>query len=182
MKIYNKIEAIQLQLSVSKTWKNPFFKSSYITLDDILTKLRPLLLDQKLILINENITGWVITRIINSEDVKEEIVSKFEIEWQRDPQKLWAILTYWRRYNLVSIFDIIADRDDDWESFYERNKKKEEAKKEAPAEKKKFTAEDLERLMEKPSVFIDSINAVERIGEKRELTTEDVSAIQSLYK
>jgi hypothetical protein len=54
MKIYEKIESIQDKLSLQKDGKNPFYKSKYITLDNILSKLRPLLKELNLILINTN--------------------------------------------------------------------------------------------------------------------------------
>ena len=36
---------------------------------------------------------------------------------------MWKVITYWRRYNLVSIFNILADEDDDAQSFYETKTK-----------------------------------------------------------
>ena len=118
MSLYKKLLEIQkLWLSVEKGAKNPFFKSSYVTLDKIVSVLTPILNEQWLVVIHTNIQNWVETKVIDIETDMFE-TSVFIVEWIKDPQKMWAVLTYWKRYNLASLFNIISDRDDDGNSFY----------------------------------------------------------------
>lgn len=115
MSILEKINTVQKKLSVKKDWTNPFYKSKYITLDEIMTKLQPLLDEQWLMVYNYNTEWWVKTIVT---DYSENVYSEFRISWVTDPQAMWKVITYWRRYNLVSIFNILADEDDDAQSFY----------------------------------------------------------------
>ena len=43
IEILKKINGVSEKLSVKKDGRNPFYKSSYITLDEIMGKLKPLL-------------------------------------------------------------------------------------------------------------------------------------------
>ena len=52
-------------------------------------------------------------------DFNDSVSSDFIIGDIKDPQQLGKVLTYGRRYNLVSLFNILADEDDDAQSFYE---------------------------------------------------------------
>ena len=55
MSLLEKISKVQGKLSVRKDGKNPFYKSSYITLDEIMSKLQPLLDEEGLIVYNYNL-------------------------------------------------------------------------------------------------------------------------------
>lgn len=120
MSILEKINTVQKKLSVKKDWTNPYYKSKYVTLDEIMTKLQPLLDEQWLMVYNYNTEWWVKTIVT---DYSENVYSEFRISWVTDPQAMWKVITYWRRYNLVSIFNILADEDDDAQSFYETKTK-----------------------------------------------------------
>lgn len=113
--IFEKVAKIQWEISVKKDWKNPFYKSKYITLDNIMDKLQPLLDQEGLFIFNMNVP-WGVKTIIT--DLKDTISSEFVVNWIEDPQLLGKVLTYGRRYNLTSIFNILADPDDDAQSFY----------------------------------------------------------------
>lgn len=117
--IFEKINRVQADISLKKDGKNPFYKSKYITLDNIMDKLQPLLDREWLVVFNMNIPWWVKTIV---SDMKDTISSEFTVNDITDPQQLWKVITYWRRYNLTSIFNILADEDDDAQSFYEEKK------------------------------------------------------------
>ena len=140
MSIYEKISKVQSKLSVKKDWTNPFFKSKYITLDEIMSKLQPLLDENKLLVFNYNLKEWGVRTIVADLESTDTIGSDFIITGISDPQQLWKVLTYWRRYNLTSIFSILADEDDDAQSFYDEKWK---------TKKPKFTENDLQRFIEK---------------------------------
>lgn len=118
--ILEKINRIWQKLSVKKDWENPYYKSKYITLDEIVEKLTPLLNEEKLMIYNYNLKDWWIRTIIVDLENENETVSSDFVVWDiKDPQQLGKVVTYWRRYNLVAIFNILADEDDDAQSFYD---------------------------------------------------------------
>ena len=53
--LIEKINKINADISLKKDGENPFYKSKYITLDNIMDKLQPLLDREGLIVYNENI-------------------------------------------------------------------------------------------------------------------------------
>lgn len=82
-------------------------------------KLQPLLDREWLIVYNVNIP-WGVKTIVTDGEV--EIWSEFMVDNITDPQQLGKVCTYWRRYNLTSLFNLLADEDDDAQSFYEEKK------------------------------------------------------------
>lgn len=104
-------------LSVKKDAKNPFFKSDYVTLEQMVSVLTPILNEQWLIIIHSNIENGVETKIVDVESGNFES-SLFQVEGITDPQKKGSCITYWKRYNLGSLFNIISERDDDANAFY----------------------------------------------------------------
>lgn len=117
--LLEKINKINGDISLKKDGNNPFYKSKYITLDNIMDKLQPLLDREWLIVYNINIP-WGVKTIVTDGEV--EVSSEFIVNDITDPQQLGKVCTYWRRYNLTSIFNLLADEDDDAQSFYEEKK------------------------------------------------------------
>ncbi len=141
MSIYTKLLEIQKKhLAFEKDAKNPFFKSNYVSLDSIVEKLTPLLDEQKILCIHYTENKEVVTKIIDTEAKNDEvnievyhndsIYSRFPLIESNDPQKLWSCITYAKRYNLAQIFNIITDRDDDWNEASWNDEKKEVKKEE----------------------------------------------------
>lgn len=122
MSIYTKLLEIQKKhLAFEKDTSNPFFKSKYVSLDSIVEKLTPILDEFGLVVIhytenNEVVTMVTDTDIREDEDLRfiDSIKSRFPLIDSNDPQKLWSCISYAKRYNLSQIFNIITDRDDDW--------------------------------------------------------------------
>lgn len=112
MKIYSKIHNIQKGLVVHKDKRNEFLKNAYVTLDQIVEKLEPLLEKENLFMFHNIVDRELVTHIVDIE-WQEELVSNFPMN-ATDPQKAWSEITYGKRYNLSAIFNIIADEDDDW--------------------------------------------------------------------
>ena len=111
MKLYIKLFAIQGKVSVTKDGLNPHFRSKYMTLDNIVETLTPELNANKL-LVTHFIENWtLVTRIVDIETA-EVLDSHFPMN-ATDPQKVGSEISYWKRYNLVAMFNICADEDDD---------------------------------------------------------------------
>lgn len=109
-----RILEVQKQIgTLSKNAKNPFFKSAYLDLNDLLKHITPLLQDQGLILAQPIIGNSVTTQIIDSKDGCILLESSLDLpETIKDPQKLGSCITYFRRYTLKSLL-AIAEGDDD---------------------------------------------------------------------
>ena len=102
-------------IAVAKTAENPFFKSKYATLDSVVKLLKPFIEEHNLLIthkmeVMEGIPGLV--TIVYDLDNKEDIHSFFPV-YSQDPQKCGAGMTYGRRYNLVSLFNLLTEKDDD---------------------------------------------------------------------
>ena len=99
--------------SLSKNSKNPFFKSAYLDLNDLLNAVKPLLEKNGLVLIQPIHGIRVTSAILDAESGKNLIDSYINIpENITDPQKIGSCITYFRRYTLKSLL-AIAEGDDD---------------------------------------------------------------------
>lgn len=162
--LFEKVMKIQADVSVKKDWKNPFYKSEYITLDNLMDKLQPLLDREWLMVFNVNIP-WGVRTIVT--DLTDTISSEFTVDNLVDPQALWKVITYGRRYNLTSIFNILADEDDDAQSFYEEKKKAPAKKYESRFQKAISNVEFMKQCLDQND-FIDKIKAKYELDEMQE--------------
>lgn len=170
--LLKKIQLIQSKLSVKKDWENPYYKSKYMTLDNIMEQLQPLLDTAWLLVYNYNI-DWGVKTIVT--DGTDTVYSEFKIQWVTDPQAMWKVITYGRRYNLVSIFNILADEDDDWEGFYNRDKKPEHKGK-----KKHFWPAELRSLKDMKSNYSFE-KVVDLIKNGYEIDEDTMKSVWELY-
>lgn len=171
--LLEKINKINGDISLKKDGNNPFYKSKYITLDNIMDKLQPLLDREWLIVYNVNIP-WGVKTIVT--DGEEEIWSEFMVDNIVDPQQLWKVCTYWRRYNLTSIFNLLADEDDDAQSFYEDKKEKK------PAQKKVSWFQSALTNVEFQKQCLDENDFIQKIKNKYELDDMQESQLRSAYE
>tara|TARA_R110000772_G_scaffold254725_1_gene370745 strand:+ start:45 stop:572 length:528 start_codon:yes stop_codon:yes gene_type:complete len=98
--------------NLSKNAKNPFFKSAYLDLTDLLNAVEPLLQEQSLLLLQPIKDNKVYSQIICTESGDVLIESWIDLPSIQDPQKLGSAITYFRRYTLKSLL-AIAEGDDD---------------------------------------------------------------------
>lgn len=130
MKLYTKLfEIQQMDLRAKRDWENEFFKNKwkstkYATLDSVMNVLDPILLDKKILIFHKCRWWYLVTIAMNMEDVKESVESEFQLT-NVDPQKQWSAITYAKRYNLSAIFNIMTEKDDDWnKASWKLDKKK----------------------------------------------------------
>ena len=97
--------------NLSKSSKNPFFKSAYLDLNDLLNAVHPLLHEKNLMLIQPIVDNKVVSAIVD-EGGETLISSELPLPDIKDPQKLGSCITYYRRYTLKSLL-AIAEKDDD---------------------------------------------------------------------
>lgn len=88
------------------------YKYKYIPLTDIWAALRPILTKHGLAVTNMTEGGNLKTCVWHVE-TGECISSDHPVDTKLQPQAFGSALTYARRYNLNSLFQIVADEDDD---------------------------------------------------------------------
>ena len=115
MCIYKKIFKAKQEIGkLSKDSKNPFFKSSYLSLNGLIEAVEEVLKNNDLLLLQPIDNGKVKTIIIDF-DQKEDsnsVSSEIELPSIQDPQKLGSAITYYRRYTLQSLLGLQAEDDD----------------------------------------------------------------------
>lgn len=112
MTIYKKLFKITSTMDkMKKDTENPFFKSRYFDVNQLLEAVRPALIAEDLLLLQPIENGAVGTRIIDVEsgDSVEAFIPLPDIQ---DPQKIGSAVTYYRRYTLQSLLGIEAEDDD----------------------------------------------------------------------
>ena len=109
---------------IRKDAKNPFFKSSYASLENILDGVTSVLVECKLNIMqfptgeNELIT-------MLSHESGEYISSSYTMKpVKNDPQSVGSAITYQRRYAIGSILNLNIGDDDDGQSASKSNEKK----------------------------------------------------------
>lgn len=115
------LEIQKKNVFIPKNGNNPFTKSKYRKLEDILTVIKPILSEYNMVLIQTN-TNNICNVILFDVDSGEQIESKLDIQTNTDPQKVWAMITYFSRYWISWLLGLEVADDTDGE--HAKNKKK----------------------------------------------------------
>jgi hypothetical protein len=100
---------------VAKSSANPFFKSSYASLNTHLEVVEPLLQENGLILVQPvdySEEGNLVESIIFHVKSGQFISSSMKLVGEKDMQKIGSAVTYARRYTLGSLLSMQAIDDD----------------------------------------------------------------------
>jgi len=101
---------------ISKTATNPFFKSKYFDINQLLEQLQPLLEKHNLLvlqpLVNVAMRPAIRTIIYDISKKETLIASEITLPDLPDPQKMGSAITYYRRYSLQSLLGLQAEDDD----------------------------------------------------------------------
>lgn len=145
--IYKKLLEFQKQeISLFRDWTNPHFKSKYVTLNEVLNKVKKPLNELWVVIIQEPQEQGLKTRLIDTED-DTEISSFMPYVECTTAQKLGSNNTYNRRYSLITIL-WLEDDDDDGNKASERQT--------TPTEKPEITMEQLEKQFAKVQTKVDA--------------------------
>ena len=110
--IYQKLADAKAEIgAISKDSTNPFYKSKYFDINNLLAHVEPILLKNGLLCLQPIIEGNVVTQIIDI-DTEQMIESSIPLTDENDPQKLGSQISYFRRYTLSSLLAIQAEDDD----------------------------------------------------------------------
>lgn len=100
---------------MTKDSKNPFFRSNYLELPDLLDNLEPLVEECGLVISQANChrhgDEYVISRLTHAES-GQFVEAEYKIGFDNDPQKNGARSTYGRRFSLKGLVGL-SERDDD---------------------------------------------------------------------
>jgi hypothetical protein len=112
MSIYKKIFEAKKEIGkVSKDSTNPFFKSKYFDINQLLEHVEPILQKHGLLCLQPIIDGVVTSEIIDIES-SEKVTSGIALTNITDPQKRGSEITYYRRYTLAALLGMQAEDDD----------------------------------------------------------------------
>lgn len=103
-------EIQKLHLKFPKTTEGYNYK--YVPLDEMWEKLVAVLDERNLLVVHQTVNKEVQTKVIDTESDEFE-VSSMPLPENLDPQKLGSAITYYRRYNLMQLFNLMAEDDDD---------------------------------------------------------------------
>lgn len=95
----------------SKTAKGSKFSYQYADLDDINKAIKPSLTSNGLVLSHSIASGYLQTRLFHSSG--QFMMSEVELPKGVTPQELGAAKTYFTRYNITGLLDLVADEDTD---------------------------------------------------------------------
>jgi len=96
---------------VAKNASNPHFKNNYADINALIEEVEPILLENRLLLLQPIEDGYVYTRIVDvdSGEICESCMKLPEIQ---DPQRIGSAVTYFRRYTLQSLMSLQSIDDD----------------------------------------------------------------------
>lgn len=119
--IHTKLLEIQkLNITPTKDGTNPHFGNSYVTLNEVLGKLKKPLNDAGIVIIQRPTTvegtygeavAGLSTELIDTED-NTEVTAFIPYTNVTDAQKLGSCITYFRRYSLMALLGLEDDDDD----------------------------------------------------------------------
>lgn len=107
------LEFQKANVTLKKNGINPHFKSSYVTLNEVLDKVKEPLNALGVLVVQEPSLEGLRTRLIDTED-STEVEGLMPWVGHDNAQKLLACTTYYRRGSLVAMLGL-EDEDDDGE-------------------------------------------------------------------
>jgi len=112
MSIYKKLFKVTSTMDkMRKDTENPFFKSRYFDVNQLIEAVRPALIAEDLLLLQPIENGQVGTKIVDV-DSGDSVEAFLPLPDLSDPQKIGSCITYYRRYTLQSLIGIEAEDDD----------------------------------------------------------------------
>lgn len=97
--------------AIKKDGKNPHFKSTYATLAQILSEVKPILSEVGLIL-TQPINGGSVHTIITDSETGEFVFGEIKLPENQNPQQIGSAITYYRRYLLAGMLALEIEDDD----------------------------------------------------------------------
>lgn len=113
MSIYKKLFEAKKEIGkISKDSTNPFYKSKYFDINQLLEHVEPILYKHGLLMLQPIIDNSVFSIIFDIDNDNQKVESSLALTNQTDPQKRGSEITYYRRYTLGSLLGLQAEDDD----------------------------------------------------------------------
>ena len=151
------------------------FNYNYATLDQIQSKIWDVLEKEKLIIVHFIKDNKVITEI---RDIEWESFVSSEIEMTlTKAQDKWSEITYYRRYNLLSLLDLEVE-DDDWKKAQDSTPKQQHTEDDT---KEWFNNPQLKKLQESLDKFQNADKAIKTAKSKYKVSKVMENNIRKLF-
>jgi len=153
--------------TIKKDAKNPFFKSTYASLNNIIDSIKEPMIESNLVLVQfPEGCNSLTTRLLHSES-GEWMESEYSmVPVKNDPQAIGSILSYMRRYAIAAILNLSIDEDDDANAASQQPAVKEDSRVWLNKGTKQFDAV-VERLKAKTTT-IDEVKKHMRVSKEVE--------------
>lgn len=172
---------------------NPFFKSKYVPLENVVEAITTIAPKHGLSFIQypvnqENKVG-VITVLMHSSGEFIETEPIYAQPGKNDAQATGSVITYLKRYSLSAVFGITSDEDDDGERAMGRTQQSQQTNRTQPNKSKQVLDALIKEIGEKTAIIskntdVDQaqvyISAAAHLGIKKstkELTTQEASKV-----
>ena len=169
MAIYKKLLNVKMA-GVKLKRDTKAYNYKYATLDQIQEKLGEILQKEQLVVIHY-IDWWILTTEIRDSETDEFVKSELELTTQK-PQDKGSEITYFRRYNLLSLLDLEVE-DDDWKKAQAGEQKD---------EKPWFNKPQLENLEKAKSKYNNWDEALKVARSKYKVSNDMKEQILSIYE
>lgn len=114
--LYAKLLKVQAEIKpIEKDSQNPHFKNFYFDISGLLSAVKPILTANGIVLVQPIMVderGQKLTTILTDNDSGERMVSEMRLPELTDPQKLGAVISYYRRYALTSLLALEGEDND----------------------------------------------------------------------
>ncbi len=114
--LYAKLLKVQAEIKpIEKDAQNPHFKNWYFDISGLLAAIKPILTKHGVVLVQPVMVdehGQKLTTILTDVDSGEMMVSEMRLPELADPQKLGAVISYYRRYALTSLLALEGEDTD----------------------------------------------------------------------
>ena len=149
------------------------YNYKYATLDQIQKKLWSILEEQKLVVIHY-IENWLLKTEIRDIESDEFVKSEIELTTQK-PQDKGSEITYFRRYNLLSLLDLEVEDDDGKQA---QDSKEFKGKDDKPW----FNEPEFEKFKKHKTAYSSWEEAIQKISQKYKISKEMRQNILNLYE
>ena len=160
------------------------FNYKYATLDQMQEKLNPVL-EELWLVVYHSVIDWSVFTFVTDVETGEEIHSSIEIKTDK-AQDRWSEITYYRRYNLVCLFDLEVE-DDDWKKANDSKKKTkvDSVMDDIPVvwkELPRFNDKQLEEFKKVKDNYMSYLEAMEAIETKYRTSKEMRQKVKDLFE
>ncbi len=170
--------------TIPKDSKNPFFKSSYAALPDILGTINTHLIDAGLT-INQFPTGvnGLTTIVIHADSGEYMMDTYYMTPTKNDPQGQGSCITYQRRYAIGAVLSLNIDEDDDGNKASVKVEPKQQSKPIAVTEKElPWLNTQMPEWHKAVEYLADGIADIPKLKKQFRIREESVTALNEAVK